>query len=345
MADGATYRTAAQLHVWPTVDLSVDATQAPTVTFNGDEMDMDGVVNLLEDPKEVRVRLWNIGDAADVRAIFKKNFVIAVDLARITQFEGHAKAPYFRTCLARVRTVREVTNDETSDIGYEIIATPFDVALQEIAIKVGFPVKESPYLLKHVIEELLRKAGLGTVGVLVDESLTLRSFTADGSVWSEIKRAAGKAGVKVAIWLQGPTLIVSDKFVTGTVLPEEFMFDARPLEDDTVQPLLPIATAEPLEGGETMDVSEEYALPEEALQIATDAPAANSGYEMDLPLAPEVFAGTALTVEGERAMRRMGLLNVQTQDFNVLGVMHTFDTSDDGPMDTTKLRTSIRQVA
>lgn len=345
MANDILFRSAIQVHIWPTVGLTTETQRRPTVTFDGDLIDMDGYVNLMEDPHDVMVRFWNIGDPADVLTVFKKNFLLAVDIARVPNAQLGPRPPLYRVALARIKSVRQIDGEEgSSDVGWEVRAIPIDLALQEITVRANFPRRANGYPLKQVIEELLRKAGLGGVRVQLNSRARLRNFTADGSIWSEINRAAGRAGLKVAIWLQGPTLVVSDQFIIGVEIPEDFVLDAKPLENDLIQSALPINLDDLPSAGEAFDVADEYAADEEALRLATGEAAADAGFEFLFPLAPEVYQGTIATVIGAQAMARIGILNASAHDFDILGVKHEFNTADDGGVDSTRARASLRKV-
>lgn len=332
----AEFRTFVQVHLWPTKELELTSV-VPSFTFKGEEIDMEGSITLGPDDEEVRLTLWNISEPSTVQGIFKKDFLIAVDLCRVdSPSRPGYENPLTRVVIAQVKSLKIITGD-TADIGFEVIAIPITQHLKEVKIRSNFPPETGPYRVKAVVEELLHQAGVGIFQVAVDEDLQLSAFTANGTVWSEIKRAIGKAGGHVGIWMQGGTVKVSSVFIAGKTLTDHAILDAAREESNTVQPSLPILTDAIQQVGEGQNLSEQYGSLDEEQQVSQDAASTNAGFTIELPLTEDIFRGSTVIVKDGLALNKMGFFRTTQQTFNVIGVQHEFDTFGGAGVDLTRL--------
>jgi len=336
------FRSFVHIVLWPVKEVELTAT-APPFTFKGEEIDLEGTVSLKKDKKEVSVTLWNLGDAETAQGIFKKNFLLAVDLRRIDG-PGRLSADYpmTRVVVAKIKDFRVVTQPESADIGFQVTAIPLTEYLREVKIRYSFTEQEGPWRVKTIVETLLKQGGIGIINVDISPDLLVTHFTANGTLWSEIKRAVAKAGVSAGIWMQGATLRISDTFVAGKRLTDEVVFDAAREESGTVQPELPIPTAEPQVTGQGQDLSEQYGALEESDQMALQGASANTGYHLELPITPDIFEGSYIEVEQGVALEKMGFFRTRQQQFNVVGVEHKFSTFTEGDMDETQVEMTLR---
>lgn len=338
------FSTFIRVQLWVTRDLGL-TDLAPNFVFDSRMLDMECNVRITEDHEEVEFTLWNVADPAVSEAVFRRDYIVAIDMARQDFNNLRLEPQYTRVCIARIKSRNVQTSEEDMDVGYEVKAIPITETLQEIEVQLNFPEETGPYRLKDVIQEILSSAGIGAFSILLQGDYRIPSYTGDGPMFSELKRAAGKAGVPIGIWMRGGNIIVSDRYLLGRTMGDNAILRPSREENPTAQPSYPVLTPEAPQTGEGQDLSEQYeAQPTEADMVALDGAVSKDTYRIEMPLTPDIFKGDSIGINGPRTLAKLGFRTTMTQFFNVVGVEHSASSENESPMDTTTITATVRDV-